>query len=188
MRYSFFLCLLLLCACSERQTTAQVDASNAGIYTTCKLNIIDRVKVEIDLNGRISRTPVAMLYLREDSTYVMGFCDNQVREVGRYSSAKDTIYLYNRCNIEERTDLPSMKILSDLGNEIIYFTRLNYDRQSEKMYTQIIPLEKNLDYAHVGFLRGQELSYDSLIYYYRQQSVEEQNLWTDSVLRSRKKR
>ena len=187
MRYVFFFYLLLWCACREREMTARSGTSYPGIYTTCKLNIMDRVKVEMDLQGRVFRAPVAMLYLREDNTYVMGFCDNQVREAGRYFCAGDTIYLYDRCNIEEQADLPALKVLLNVDNEIIYFTRQQYDQQAENMYTQIIPLKKNLDYAHVGFLRGQDLSYDSLVRYYRQRSVEEQNLWTDSVLRSRQR-
>ena len=174
------LCVILCCiliSCRSRPVTFPLN----GIYTTYKPSIIQRVILERKIQGSIYPLPVAMLYLRPDNIYVMGFCDNQVREAGRYTAREDSILLYDRHQLITGTKLPDNSIFIDRKNQIVYFTRPG--KKSQTNIKGIIPLKRNNKYAHYGFLRGQDMSFDSLLYHYEQRSIEEQNKWSDSVLK-----
>ncbi|XZF15952.1 hypothetical protein ACTHGU_07430 [Chitinophagaceae bacterium MMS25-I14] len=170
-------------SCSSKQNNIPI----VGIYTTYKPGILEQVRLERRFGGHIFPLPAAMIYLRSDSTYVMGFCDNQVREAGRYFCSGDSIQLYERYSLDEKVKIEHRTMAYDSKNGMVYFTKPDTSSAIKRLSNRIIPLKKDYDYAHVGFLRGQNMSLDSLIHYYQQRTVEEQSAWTDSVLKAQQK-
>jgi len=173
-----FALALFISGCAVRPQEATMIT---GTFTTFKPNIIDRVLIERQLAGHVFPLPAAMIYLREDGTSVMGFCDDQVNEAGRYVFQKDSVHFYERYNLEEKASVANRTMYFDRKDTLLYFTRPDPYHSTPKRPNGIIPLKRNHQYAHVGFLRGQEMSLDSLLRYYQQHSVEEQRKWTDSV-------
>lgn len=151
-----------------------------GVYTTYIPNVIDRVKLEIHFHGRMTATPLVMLYLRKDLTYVWGGCDNQVSETGRYKISHDTIVLYDRYNTVSKTAIAQTGYLVS-RKEMLYAFQPSEDKVSNSSYNEIIPLKRNWIKAHYGFLRGQDLPYDSLKTNYEIRSLGEQQQWSDST-------
>jgi hypothetical protein len=178
----YLIIFVALFSCSSK--LPKDDSSILGIYTDFQPNIIDQLKIEHKLKGEIFPLPVSMIYLRADSTYVMGFCDIQVREAGRFSIVRDSLVLYDRFHLVKRERLPRQAMLYDFEDKILYFTRVDTASIYKKSPFRIIPLKKDWVYAHYGFLRGQEMSLDSLVNYYEQKSIEFQGVWSDSVKRS----
>jgi len=176
-----FVLLFICSSCSSRQK----DISLSGIFMTYKPGILEQVRIERRFRGHIYPLPATMIYLRSDSTYVMGFCDNQVREAGRYSYRGDSVRLYDRYNLEENAKIEARTIYYDSKQGLLYFTKPDPNSTMKRLADKIVPLKKNHQYAHIGFLRGQDMSLDSLMRYYKQESVEYQNNWTDSVLKAR---
>lgn len=166
---------ILSCYGKKENTT-----HHEGIYTTYIPNIIDRVKLEIHFHGRMTATPLVMLYLRKDFTYVWGGCDNQVAETGRYKISNDTIILYERYNTIIQEAIAHTDYLIH-RKEMLYAFQPSEDKVSHRSYNEIIPLKRNWIRAHYGFLRGQDLSYDSLKTNYQMQPLEAQQKWSDST-------
>ncbi len=48
----------------------------------------------------------------------------------------------------------------------------------------VIPMRKHGGDGHIGFLRGEEVSYDSLLNHYVQMPLAFQQQWSDSVYRA----
>lgn len=175
-----YLCL----ACSSGRNLTPPDKNITGVYVNIRPNPIEQVRIEMKMHARMFPLPVTMLYLRADSTYILGYCDNQVKEVGRYRLIRDSVCLYDRFDLFERNSVASGNMLYEASKEEIYFLGTNkyYKQQGEKIKPKVIPFKKNAKYAHSGFLRGQEMSKDSLIHHYELRSVDEQIAWTDSVV------
>ena len=152
-----------------------------GTFTTFKPGILDRILIEKQLAGHVFPLPAAMIYLRQDDTYVMGFCDDQIAEAGRYIFQKDSIRFYDRHNLDERVQVPDRTMYFDSKDTLLYFTRPDPYRKLPKMPNGIIPLKKNHQYAHAGVLRGQDMCLDSLLRYYQKWPVSDQIKWADSA-------
>src|SRR5690606_22489055 len=143
------------------------DNGITGIYTDFQPGVLEQVKIENKLKGKIFPLPVSMIYLRKDSTYVMGFCDNQVREAGRFSVNDDSLFLFDRYHLVNKEYLPNKAMLYDFSENIVYFTRVDSATVYKWFPNRIIPLKKDWMYAHYGFLRGQEMCLDSLVKHYK---------------------
>lgn len=164
---------------SDKKATTEV----AGVYTTYKPNYIEQVFIERRYNAGVYPLPAVMMYLRADGTYVFGFCDNQISEAGKYSLTGDSILLHDRYNLDERMEAKSLYVYSEKKKDLLYVITRE-ENLDGKTTSRIIPLKRNNTSVHLGFLRGQDMELDSLIHFYKQRSVEEQNVWTDSVLQS----
>lgn len=169
---------LVCCSCLSQQKHTAIS----GTYTTCKPGILEQVRIERRFGGPIYPLPAALIYFRSDRTYVMGFCDNQVRETGRYAYKGDSVRLYERYNLEEKTNVQERTMYFDSEDGLLYFITPDPKSTHKKRPYKVLPLKKDHHYAHVGFLRGQEMGFDSLRQYYQQRPVADQNSWTDSVL------
>ncbi|MBL7705954.1 MAG: hypothetical protein JNM21_10470 [Taibaiella sp.] len=179
------LCLLssiLVSSCAT--STIKNGNSILGIYTNYEPSIIDQVLIEKSLHGHVFPLPVSLIYLRSDSTYVMGYCDNQIRETGRFSVFKDSVLLYDRFHLVKKEIISERMMYYNVHDKILYYTSFDTNSKYKKYPNAIIPLKKDWDYAHYGFLRGQEMSMDSILQYYKQESVAFQQAWSDSVKRT----
>lgn len=181
-----FILAISLCACSAKSKKLAITFNiEGGIFRTYKPGIIDRVRIENRLSGHIFPLPVTMIYFRKDGVYVMGFCDNQVYETGRYLQLNDSIRLFDRHIIEDKTKVVGdQTMFFDSNDTVFYYTMVDQEIKSKRHPNKLIPLKKDCAYAHYGFLRGQEISLDSLLNYYQLHSVDEQNKWSDSVYTS----
>lgn len=177
MFYSFVL-PIFLSGCTPKPPKI---TTITGVFTTFKPRIIDRIIIEKELAGYVFPLPAAMVYLRKDGTYVMGFCDNQVNEAGRFKFLENSVWFYDRYNLEEKRKVADRTMCFDRRDSLLYFTRPDPYHNSPIRPNGIIPLKRNHRYAHMGFLRGQEMSLDSLLHYYQQWPIGEQNKWSDSV-------
>lgn len=191
MRLNKLLIILLFFGCSSKRATEELS----GIYMTYKPNVIKQVLIEKRFKGSIFPIPAVLMYLRNDGTYVFGFCDNQICEVGKYEVEGDSILLSDRFSVETQRKKTPIYIYIERKNDILYLVTqkppTDIDRSLNDMEVgkknEIIPVMKNHKWAHLGFLRGQEMPYDSIVNYYKYQTVEEQDIWADSVLNSKKK-
>jgi hypothetical protein len=161
---------------------------------TYKPNYIDQVFIEKRFKGKINPLPAVMLYLRTNGTYVFGFCDNQISEAGRYKTEGDSILLYDRYDAERSRTKSPVYIYCEKKNDILYLISSIPTNDTERFFHklvmgkslhQIIPVMKDHKWAHLGFLRGQDMALDSIVRYYKCRTIQEQDVWVDSVLASK---
>jgi len=185
-RLAGIICVIGVLGCNSQ--TKKIDENSVlGIYTNFKPNTMDQVLIEKSLRGHVFPLPVSLIYLRADSTYVMGYCDNQIREAGRFSLLNDSLKLYDRFHLVRRVLMPERNMYYNAKEKMIYYTNADTNSRYKNYPNSIIPLKKDWDYAHYGFLRGQEMGLDSILAYYKQETVAFQQAWSDSVKHSRLK-
>lgn len=181
MRVYLFAILYLLIGCASNREKNYQPQPITGVFTTYKPNHVERVIIQKNTKAEVFPLPATMLYLRKDGTYVFGFCDNQISQAGKYKVAGDSILLYDRYALDSRLDTAATYIYYNKKYNVLCFMR--HQKNGEEV-NKVIPMKKNHKHAHVGFLREQEMSYDSIISYYQRHSVDEQIQWTDSVKQS----
>lgn len=178
----FVLSIVLFSSCFSKVRTHSSDI--AGVYATYKPTYIEQVFIERSYKGRIYPLPALMVYLRPDNTYVLGFCDNQISEAGKYRVSNDSITLYERYIVELKEYLQPINLYMGDKDSLLYLVIPKGENLAKKS-AKVVPLKRDIFFAHAGFMRGQELPLDSIINNYELRSVEEQNRWTDSVWQSR---
>lgn len=177
MKVHSFSILFLFCGCISKKTNQPVW----GVFTTYKPSYIDQVFIERNYGARVYPLPAVMFFLRKNDTYVFGFCDNQISEAGRYAVKGNSILFYDRFVLDKRMDVDSIYVYHEKKSDLLYIIAHRTDSNG-KASKKVIPLKRNNNSAHLGFLRGQEMELDSIIHFYKQHSVDEQNKWTDSVI------
>ncbi len=181
--------LLLLCGCVSKNTDHAVsDSTPTGVFSLYIPNYVQQAQIEKIYNGRLHPLPLTMIDLRKDGTYVFGYCDNQISEAGRYIVVGDSIGLFDRHNFDERMEGKPAHLRYDKSTDELFFITVSSDSEESKLHRllmgktphNIISMNRKGKH-HAGFLRGQEMSYDSLIRYYKSYDWEVQSAWVDSV-------
>lgn len=169
-----FFSVPIINGCSE-----QKQNEFAGVYTSRLPRIGPLLEImERKHKAQIEPMQVRMIYLRKDNSYVLGGCDYQVKEAGKYRIRGDSVYFTNRYSLAQKTFLPDRTQYYDQKNKSIYQLEKNEDTGSMSKYKyKLIILELGFVRSHMGFLRDQEMSLDSIMTYYKLWSLEEQMDW-----------
>jgi hypothetical protein len=170
--------------CSE-----QKQNEFAGVYTSRLPRIGPLLEImERKHKAQIEPMPVRMIYLRTDNSYVLGGCDYQIKEAGKYRITGDSIYFTNRYSLTQKTFLPDGTHYYDQKNKSIYQLEKNDDTGSTARYKDMLTImELGYAYNHRGFLRDQEMSLDSLLDdHYEIWTLDEQIEWIHSEEKRRK--
>lgn len=178
-----FVTVPILLGCSSQSRNEY-----AGVYTT-HLPASPLIKVkEWKYKAQIEPMIVRMIYLRADNSYVMGGCDYQIKEAGKYRITGDSIYFTNRYSLTQKTFLPDGTHYYDQKNKSIYQLEKNDDTGSTARYKDMLTImELGYAYNHRGFLRDQEMSLDSLLDdHYEIWTLDEQIEWIHSEEKCRK--
>ncbi len=113
----------------------------------------------------------------------MGYCNCQVAEAGRYSVEGDSILFYDRYHFRKIEAVADEKMAFSYRKKTLYFTRtLEKEEQIRGVTRYVNPLRKDCWESHYGFLRGEEMSLDSLRRFYVFRPIEEQMPWIDSMV------
>lgn len=186
--FSFISVFLLVTFQILHGCSAQNPSEIVGIYTT-HVPVAPLIKVkEWKYNAQIEPMIVRMIYLRTDNSYVMGGCDYQIKEAGKYRITGDSIYFTNRYSLPQKTFLPDGTHYYDQKNKSIYQLEKNDDTGSTARYKDMLTImELGYAYNHRGFLRDQEMSLDSLLDdHYEIWTLDEQIEWIHSEEKRRK--
>lgn len=181
MRLAAFAILLLIgCTSDKRSPTPPIAP---GVFTTYKPGHMERVLLERKYSASVFPLPAAMLYFRQDGTYVFGFCDNQISQAGKFKVSGDSILLFDKYQVDNRMEATPGYIYYNKKEDLVLIVTTRKELDG-KEGNRIIPLKRNQKYAHIGFLRGMDMDLTEIINDYQQHSVDQQNAWTDSVLQS----
>ena len=168
-----------LCNCSQPKMESRV-----GIYTSHMPRIGPLIKFyENKHKGKMVPMSVYMVYLRSDGSFVMGGCDLQIREAGKYSFVRDSISLYDIYNFKQQQWLPNKKFFFNKKTNSIYYRHPNPDINTSTDYPiSIAILELGFLRSHRGFLRNQEIALDSLVKFNKFLPLDSQYVWIDKKL------
>lgn len=158
-----------------------------GVYTSHLPRNGPLIKFdEMKYDGKMVPMSVYMIYLRADSTFVMGGCDLQIREAGRYSFQKDSIGFENIYSFKEKKYLADKVFFFDSKSASIYYRHPNPDSTSCLDYPESIAiLELNFRRSHMGFLRNQRMGLDSLLRYNTFFEYPKQMIWVNKAMTMR---
>ena len=156
---------------------------DTGRYLSISINKEYRKVIDctIDNKAIMRASPIMMIYLRADSTYVLGFCDCQISLAGKYRfPSPDTIILFENYSFVEAKEIPDAK-LRIYKRKIIFSTNSSIGN-----IVSYLELNDTLS-KHNGFLRNEEISLDSLIQFNKYWDKKRQLEWLDSIMNSRSK-
>ena len=158
--------------------------SRIGIYTSHMPRIGPLIKFyENKHKGKMVPMSVYMVYLRSDGSFVMGGCDLQIREAGKYSFNRDSISFYDIYSFKHERKLSDKRFFFDEKSNSIYYRHPNPDSNTSKDYPESVAiLELGFIRSHMGFLRNQEMSLDSLIKFNKFLPLDSQYVWIDKKL------
>jgi hypothetical protein len=71
--------------------------------------------------GKMVPISVYMVYLRSDGSFVMGGCDLQIREAGKYSFDRDSISFYDIYSFKHERTLSDKRFFFDEKSNSIYY-------------------------------------------------------------------
>lgn len=162
--------------------------SYVGIYTSHLPRIGPLIKIQENKhNGKIVPMSAYMIYLRSDGSFVMGGCDLQVREAGKYSFDRDSISFYDIYSFRHKRMLSDKRFFYDKKTNSIYYRHPNPDLETSTQYPESIAiLELDFIRSHMGFLRNQEMSLDSLLTLNKFLPYNEQMDWVERELRQKR--
>lgn len=158
--------------------------SRIGIYTSHMPRIGPLIKFyENKHKGKMVPMSVYMVYLRSDGSFVMGGCDLQIREAGKYSFDRDSISFYDIYSFKHERTLSDKRFFFDEKSNSIYYRHPNPDSNTSNDYPESVAiLELGFIRSHMGFLRNQEMSLDSLIKFNKFLPLDSQYVWIDKKL------
>lgn len=184
MAIPFVIVLFSLISCSSSQ---EKIGSYTGVYTSHLPRIGPLIRIQEEKhNGKMVPMSAYMVYLRADGAFVMGGCDLQIREAGRYLVEPDSIILTDIYSFRQESKLPDKKFFFDQSSNSIYYRHSNPDSLTYIRYPESIAiLELGFIRSHLGFLRNQEMRLDSLLTYNKFLSYDEQMVWVASRLTSK---
>lgn len=186
MMYKVFSLLLFALYSLVGCTTPNgVKPSVVGKYGVYRPHRGEQMALEGTMKAQVYPLSEGMIYLREDNTYVLGYCDYQIRESGQYQVDGDSIFFFDRYDFKEQGHVPDQKMFFSYSKEILYF--LKPILPAMEAYRQpnskglVMPLKKNYWKSHNGFLRDEAMSLDSIKCCYVPHLLVEQMRWHDSM-------
>jgi len=164
--------MLVLSACSSQNKPVE------GVYCTSPKNIFKTFIIEQKTGYKIRNGMwVLGAKLREDGSYILGSCDCQILESGKYLVQNDSIMFYDRLSMKTYEILPKNNFYFDENNSEFYFTYVDPDSNHK-----LVILELNNFEHHLGFFRNQNWSLDSINEFYEYWPLDKQTQWLDSIL------
>ncbi|MBR9847413.1 MAG: hypothetical protein GYB35_15490 [Algicola sp.] len=140
-------------------------------------------KLENEHDAKVTPMWVMMVYLRQDSSFIMGSCDLQIWEAGNYLFEGDSLLMYNIYSFKDEAQLPDRICYYDKQKKSIFYRYPNKLKNDYPQYDEMVAiLEHGFLKGHSGFLRNENWSLDSLYRYNVFLPYDEQMIWVDSAL------
>jgi hypothetical protein len=102
--FILFLSILLTFSCGQSLKTNTKKQTITGKYTTHLLDRKEKVRFIIKHGNKFNNATLAVIELRDDSTYRMGFCDRKTAFSGKWRVENDSIMFYETMNHKSNTN------------------------------------------------------------------------------------
>lgn len=154
-----------------------------GKYTTFLPEYLERTQIKYKHNASVAPMWVMMVYLREDSSFVMGSCDLQIWETGYYKYNDDSLVFHNIYSFKDSSRISNRTMLYNPKKGYIYYRYPTKDSSQAIEFPEAIALlRKSFKRSHRGFLRNERMSVDSLLAYNKFLPLDSQYVWIDEKL------
>ena len=187
MKFKLIYLLIIIHSCNIN--ISKVNIPIPGKYMTYRPDKLKCILLERKHQKDVKDMWVGLLYLRDDGSFVMGACDNQILMAGKYIFEKDSLTLYQIFNFKHSQEVPNKRIPVENDGKTLYYILPNtISTPFYKKYRfkeRIVIMKRDVKSHHNGFLRNENWSLDSIFSYNEYWTNKKQMIWVDSVLRSR---
>jgi hypothetical protein len=166
----------------------QPNLPQAGKYQTADISYPMRKVLELQHTKDVKSQMIMYLNLKEDRSFVLGSCNNQVWLAGNYLYEDDSLTFLDIYDFKGDSAKNSIRLfvgengktihyLSSYDSSYSYFDRLSYSQS-------ITVLRLGDTKYHYGFLRNENMTLDSLKRNNKFLPWEEQKIYVDSVIKT----
>lgn len=133
--FQFYKHITILTLCIFSCSSTDVDSSvplSYGKYTTELPSIPIRLKYSKKYKSNFWEPWKMVLELKDDSSYVIGFCKGNIRYSGNWNYHGDSVLLFNSYDSFQKKNVPDKKLYYEKDKGYIFYVTYDIDKKTRK--------------------------------------------------------